>query len=54
MFQLEGRAGPSAVQLRSTGGGGHPTEPNPLSDSDFDNIPNEYELTYQLHIQDAT
>jgi len=54
MFQLEGRAGPSAVQLRSTGGGGHPIEPNPLFDLDNDNIPNEYELTYHLHIQDAS
>ena len=53
MFQLEGRAGPSSVQLRSTGSNGHPTEPNPFADNDGDNIPNEYELTYHLHIQDA-
>ena len=51
MFQLEGRAGPSSVQLKSTGPN---FEPNPLEDSDSDNIPNEYELSYHLHIQDAT
>lgn len=54
MYQLEGRAGPSAVQIRNTGSNGYPTEPDPYDDSDGDNIPNEYELSYHLHIQDAT
>ena len=54
MYQLEGRAGPSSVQLRNTVSSGYPTEPDPFDDSDGDNIPNEYELSYHLHIQDAT
>jgi len=42
MFPLEGGAGPSSVQLRSTGSNGYRTEPDPLADDDIDNIPNEY------------
>jgi hypothetical protein len=56
MFQLEGRAGPKDVKLRSTGSDGHSKEPSidEDEDEDEDGIPDEYELSYHLHIQDAT
>ncbi len=48
-FQLEGRSGPGEVYLKSNG-----ADPGQFADDDddLDNIPDEYELTYHMHIQD--
>ncbi|WP_144395382.1 D-Ala-D-Ala carboxypeptidase family metallohydrolase [Pleionea sediminis] len=56
LAQLEGRGGPSDIQVRTSPTGIFnqqiSTVPLGIQDADNDDIPDEYELTFHLHIQD--